>query len=729
LVSKRLTVATGRSNVPRSALDILSLRVVLPLFVAIALAVARLAAQLPEARVVRGLSFHGNHAIDSYTLGTAIATSRSSYFASAWWLRWTRLGERRYFDEVEFRRDMLRLLLLYRQSGYVNVILDTTVRRTPHDVFITVRIDEGEPVRLARLTIVGADSILSVADLKRDLPLREGDPFNRFVFQASADTLVAKAKNLGYPYAIVLRNFDEDDASLSATATLELVPGRRMRIGEVAIEGLERVDSAAVRRMLSVKPGDLFQQTRLYQSQRDLYDMGVFRSAAVVLADSTAAPSGAPGDTAARVVVRVAEGPGHRVLGGLGYGTIDCVRLQGAWTAYNFLGGARALDLTANVSKLGVGVPTDFGFQHNVCGSLDGDPTSDTLNYSVGLTLRQPTFFSPRHTARLSLYGERHSEYQTYTRQDVGVNPSVTINARRNIPVTVGYSFSVGHTTADPAIYCSVFRVCDAGDRALLASSRRLAALTVTGGRNQVNSALDPSRGGAWTAGITYATPTLGSDTLYEFTRGQFEVAHYYSLGRSAVFAWRLRAGAIVPARRIALAGQSVQFIPPDQRFYGGGPNSVRGFTLNDLGPRVYVTDSVAVTRGDTSYLDVHSSPTGGNALVVFNAELRFATPLFPERVRVAVFTDIGQVWQRGTGSPAQPLPVTPGVGLRFATPLGPVRVDAAYNGSAPEPGPLYYLNPHDNTLTLLPGVTYAPGPPSSFWRSIVVQFAVGQAF
>jgi len=705
------------------------LRAALPVLVATALAVIPLAAQQPEPRVVRELSFEGNHAIDSYTLSAAIATSRSSYFASVWWLRWTRLGEKRYFDEIEFRRDVLRLLLLYRQSGYVNAIVDTTVRRTARDVFLTFRIDEGEPVRLTRLNVLGADSILSVPQLKRDLPLREGAPFSRFLFQASADTVVARVKNLGYPYATVLRNFDEDDAALTATASLELLAGRRMRVGDVAIEGLDRVDSTAVRRMLSVKTGDLYQQDRLYQSQRDLYDMGVFQSAYVVLADSLGPPSATAGDSLTRVVVRVAEGPGHRVLGGLGYGTIDCLRLQGEWTAYNFLGGARALDLTANVSKLGVGVPTTFGFQRNICGSLDGDPTSDTLNYTVGLTLRQPTFFSPRHTARLSIYGERRSEFETYTRQDVGINPSVTINARRNIPVTVGYSFSVGYTTADPAIYCSVFRVCDASDRTLLASSRRLAALTVSGGRNQVNSALDPTRGGAWTVSLTYASPVLGSDTLYEFNRGQFEVSHFYSLGHSTVFAWRLHAGAIVPARRIALAGQDVQFIPPDQRFYGGGPNSVRGFTLNDLGPRVYVTDSISVLGTDTSYLDVRSSPTGGNALLVFNAELRFATPFFPDRVRVAVFADVGQVWQRGSAAPGEPLPVTPGVGLRFATPLGPVRVDAAYNGYAPTPGPLYYLNPRDNTLTLVPGVTYAPGPPSSFWRSLVVQFAVGQAF
>jgi len=66
------------------------------------------------------------------------------------------------------------------------------------------------------------------------------------------------------------------------------------------------------------------------------------------------------------------------------------------------------------------------------------------------------------------------------------------------------------------------------------------------------------------------------------------------------VFAWRVRAGAIVLGR-ITLAGQSRPFVPPDQRFYGGGPNSVRGYARNELGPRVYVTDSIDVSAAATA--------------------------------------------------------------------------------------------------------------------------------
>src|SRR2546430_12300605 len=64
------------------------LRAFLPVLVVAVLAAARLAAQQESQRVVRGLSFEGNHAIDRYALSAAIATTNSSTFATSPWLRW-----------------------------------------------------------------------------------------------------------------------------------------------------------------------------------------------------------------------------------------------------------------------------------------------------------------------------------------------------------------------------------------------------------------------------------------------------------------------------------------------------------------------------------------------------------------------------------------------------------------------------------------------------------------
>ena len=685
-------------------------------------AAAPLAAQQEQQRVVRALSFEGNHALDDYTLRTAIATSNSSWFARAFLIRSLGLGAKRYFNELEFRRDVIRLLLLYRQSGYMNVVVDTIVRREDRDVFLTFRLYEGEPVRLRQLELRGLDSVGSVADLRRRLPLEVGAPFNRFLFQAAGDTVVSWLRNRGYPFADVLRSFDVDAATLTAQGTLEAVPGPRVRVGAVLITGATPRDTATIRRTLSVNLRDWFRLDQLYQTQRDLYALGMFSAVNVGLAD-TAPP---PGDSTARVVVRVSDAPRYRVRIGAGYGSIDCFRVQSGWTAYDFLGGGRSLDLTGQLSKIGVGVPTDAGLRANICHSLHDDFTSDTANYNATVTLRQPAFLSPRHTASVALFAERRSEFEAYTRAAVGTNVGVTFNARRAVPVTLAYSYAFGRTAAQPAIYCIYFRVCNSSDQVFLAHARRFGAVSLTGVRYQVNSVLDPTAGSSERATFVYASRHVLSDTLYEFSRGELEVARYYALSRRTVLAWRVRAGTILPLRR-TLLGQTTQFVPPDQRFYAGGPNSVRGYALNELGPRVYVKAVPSTPSTDTTF--VAASPTGGTSVFTANVELRAPTPILPDRVRLGLFVDVGQLWVRGdTLTKVSGLRVTPGLGLRFVTPLGPVRLDAAYNGYPQEPGPLYVLNTKDRTLKAT-GVTIAPGLPAGFWRRLVVQFAVGQAF
>jgi outer membrane protein insertion porin family len=683
--------------------------------------------------VVRELRFVGNRAIDDYTLSIAIATSNSSWAARYWWIRWVGLGEKRVFDELEFRRDVFRLLLLYRQSGYMSAVVDTVVQRRSRDVFITFRIYEGDPVRVQRLEVKGVAGILDTAKLRRALPLQVGDPFNRFLFQASADTIVARLRNGGHPYAEVLRNFDAEAGVLWAEVEFEAIPGPRMRVGEVAIHGLEQLDTGTVRRILTVRPGDLYRQEALYQSQRELYGLGVFRYANVMLLDSLPAGGGADGeaDSTVRVLVQVQEGPRHRVRFGAGYGSVECFRVQTGWTAHDFFGGARILDLSARVSKVGGRAPTTTKGL-SLCNPLSGAWTIDTLNYTLGATLRQPVFLTRAHTATVGVFAERRSEFNVYTREAVGGNVDVTINARRQIPVTVGYGYSVGRTVAKDEVYCSIFRVCDDSSRAFLANRRSFGAITVTGVRDRVNNPLDPAEGSLVTATLLYASRSVGSQAPYEFNRAELEVSKYYPIGRRAVFAWRVRGGTILP-QKITLSGQGVRYVPPDQRFYAGGPNSVRGYGRNELGPRVYITDSLSVDVSgptpDTTFYNVRAAPTGGNSVIVLNAELRFPSPILPQRIRLGAFVDVGQVWERGEEVVSvQGIRVTPGVGVRFATPLGPVRIDAAYNGYPDERGPLLFQTRTDSIVRVRGD--YPPaGATKTLWQRIIWQFAVGQAF
>ncbi|HYU09482.1 MAG TPA: BamA/TamA family outer membrane protein [Gemmatimonadales bacterium] len=706
-----------------------------------ALAASTVLSAQDQERVVRGLSFDGNRAIDGLTLESVIATTKSSAWASRWYLRWLGLGEKRYFNEVEFRRDVVRLILFYRQSGYMNAVVDTSVRRTSRDVYATFRIHEGEPVRVTRLDVTGLDGIFDVAKLKRDLPLQVGDPFNRFLMQASADTIVSRLRNHGYPYAEVLRNFDSEAGILRAEVELDAQPGPRMRIGEVVIRGLRDVDTGTVRRVMSVRSGHGFRQDALYQTQRDLYGIGVFNSVNVALIDSVPPLGSVPSDSAVRVLVQLLEGPRHQVRLGGGYGSVECFRVQSGWAAHDFLGGARTLDLSGRVSKLG-GVPSGSTGLDQLCNPFGGRWTFDTLNYSVGLTLRQPAFLSRSHVASIGFLAERHSEFTVYTREAIGGNADITFNARGRLPLTVGYAYSYGRTQASAGVYCFLAGLCDAVSQDFLRKRRGFGAITATLVRDRVNNVLDPSEGTLMTASLLHASRLVGSDSTYEFNRGELEIARYYPIGRRSVFAWRIRGGTILP-RNIKVSGQPVPYVPPDQRFYGGGPNSVRGYGRNQLGPQVYLfigdtlapdaIDSAATARagGEKVFRGVQTRPTGGNTAIILNAELRLPSPILASRMRLGLFVDAGQVWERGTEIVSlSGMRVTPGAGVRFTTPLGPVRIDVAYNGYPAPRGPLLYQTSATADSVSEIRSSYPPVRANkTFWQKLILQFAVGQVF
>lgn len=674
--------------------------------------------------VVRGLDFVGNHAIDGYTLGISIATTESGWLRRFPLTGWIGLGEKRYFDETEFRRDVLRLTLLYRVSGYLQARVDTLVRRGRDAVWIKFLITEGLPVRVRSVEIAGVDGVIPRRRLLNDIPLGVGDPFNRIRFEWAADTIRAEVRDRGYPFADVYRSYDVNEETLSARVRFEVDPGVRGRVDTVIVEGTRQIEPYVVRRMIPVHPGDWFSQSALYRSQRDLYRLGVFGYVNVSLADSL--PEG-PRDSSVAVRVQVAEGKLRHVRVGAGYGTVDCFRAFTSWTASNVLGGGRVLDLTARVSKLGAGDPLSAGFERWPCTALKADVGTDRfkLNYNVTASFQEPHLFSRLTTGALSLSAERHSEIQAYRRDAISAGVLVTRQNRWDIPVTVGYSLSLSQTFAEPAIFCSYLNVCRVEDAELFASRRLQSMVSVGLVRDRVNSVLDPTRGSTISAEARYASRVLGSDSLIQFAKGVAEVAAHYPLGRHTTFAWRLRGGGII-SPKLGFSGQNVRYIPPSERFYAGGANSVRGFGQNQMGPVVRVR-SVDSTSQPADTLTV-SVATGGNSLVIANAELRFPLPGLGGQLSGAAFVDLGQLFERHEELiDLSRTRVTPGMGVRIATPLGPMRLDVAYNGYQPEPGPLYERRGQE--LVLLDAL-YRPDRTGSWvGQHLTIHFSVGQAF
>jgi outer membrane protein assembly complex protein YaeT len=631
------------------------------------------------------------------------------------------LGAKRYFDEQEFRRDVVRLSVLYRRSGFPDAVIDTLVKRTPQDVYITFKIKEGDPILVKTLAITGLDSVHARVrkTVLEDLPLQQGDPFNRFAMQATADSITRRLRDRGYPSAAVFTSFEVNRQAYTAEVALETIPDGRAVIGSVTVVGAQRVDSGVARKLLVSHTGRRYSQEELFESQRNLYESDLYRFATVNI-DSTKYQ---PGSDSVPLLVQVNESKPRRVRGGLGYATYDCFRGSLGLTRRNFLGAGRILDLTSQISKVGVGAPVDWGLDQSICSASRNDSVgSAKVNYYLGASLRRPAFLSPNNAITLSVYSERRSEYKVYLRQETGVSVALSrTTPRRRNPLSLTYTVSYGRTVATAVSFCSVFGACTADVIEPLRQNLVLATLTAIGTFPRTNSPIDPSRGSNGSVELTWASKYIGSSDLQQFTRVVGGMSWYRPLSRDVVLSWRLRGGLIF-SPTVDLANVSGAFIPPDQRFYGGGPNDVRGFERNELGPVIYV-----VPQGFANVPDsVRVAATGGNAFVLGNAEIRLPSPVFSSRLRLATFVDAGNVWERQGSSNGGAIRITPGLGVRIATPLGPARLDAAYNPYKLQPGTLYAADPLSGNLTPVPGEGSYVLSRKNHWT---FHFAVGQAF
>ncbi len=693
------------------------------------LSAAPLAAQEADAteRTVVGLHFRGNRVLDDLVLASVLATTNSSWTWQYGITRWLPIGTRQTFDETEFRRDVVRLQLFYRQNGYYDVRVDTAVRRTEGQVDVTFRIEEGPPTRVDSLALSGLEPPLNPRDFVRRLPLAAGMPFNRFLFEASADTLVQLLRNRGYPFAQVFRNYAVDRTSRSARVSYDVYPGVRTRVGAIEIAGNQRVSDATVRRALAMREGDWYSQDAVFASQRTLYQRDLFRYASVGFA-AESLMGGA--DSLVRLRVLVAEARPVSLRLGAGYGTIDCLRTSSNVVVRNFLGQARQLDVSGRVTKIGVGRPLDFGAAGDaLCPELRNDAFSDRLNYQASVTLTQPAVLLRRSALSVSAFAERRSEFDAYRYQTVGASVAMRMDFRgRNPSLSLAYRVSRDRTEAEPAVDCVFFDVCDPSATAIFERPIRQASFTAAVASSTTDNPIEPTNGTVVSLEATTARSFLGSQV--RFDRVVLEGVRYVPLRRRRVLAFRLRGG-VLEAGLGRFADSTFRYVPPSERFYAGGPTTVRGFGRNEMGPVVYVADSLRVTSvgavSDTTYVNLRVSPSGSAALVLGNVELRLPTGLFAGRLSVAVFADGGRLWQqRGTRLVPGRAYLTPGAGMLISTPLGPMRLDLAYNGYDRQAGPLYVIQ-GTQLVEVTPDFTRPAG--ASIWSRLQWHFSVGLGF
>ncbi len=687
---------------------------------------------------VKTITFQGNTAFPNGDLEDAILTAatRCRTFLFVFPLPlcpltdWGVAHIREYLDEGELPLDVLRLRLYYRQRGFRAATVDTTVARDENKVHIQFEVVEGEPTRIRNLEVVGGEDLLDSAAVADDLALRVGDPLDLVALGEGERALAERLRKDGYVQAQVLREYFIPSESLQADVTLRVVPGPRVRVGEVRIVGSGEVGDGVIRELLRFRSGEWFSEDRIVESQRSLYSVQALRWANI------SSERRSDTDTLIDLRVEVAPAPKRSIQTGAGIQTDECVQAQANLVYRNFLGDARILRFTGRVSNL---LASELQGRFP-CTDVSENEVYQELNYLLEVGFEQPVFSDGRNNLRASVFGERETVPDLYVRNAVGGQVYFSRRLQRRMQLTLGYQPALTSFAEESAdiYFCVNFGVCDPEDIQVLSDANWLSPVTALWTYDRTDNPFAATRG--WYLAVEFENAGDLTFSDYQYTRGTFDGAIFRQVSQTVVMGAHVRAGAILPYSGNVFEGNlsSGAIVHPQKRFFAGGPQSVRGFGLNLLGPTVLVLEEADCDRfaslpecvasiPPTTY---NERPLGGNSVFEGSVEARFRAG---ERWSVAAFLDVGQVWENVDDR--VPLSATPGAGVRFRSPVGPLRLDIGYNPTGPKLKPAVVVLDDGSIVEVPNPVEYDPftwDDPSiltEIWRRMRIQFSIGEAF
>ncbi len=567
--------------------------------------------------VVHSLKFNGVHSVDEGRLKGALATKPSSR------IPW---GKKYFFDRTRFDADLKRIQAFYADRGFPDArvtAFDVKLNDKQDGVDLTVTISEGKPVLVAAVSFDGFEGIPPehLAELKDKAPLKVGQPRDRQVVLSTHDMAVNELKDHGYPYAKVSTGEDDGSDGLQAAMTFTADPGKLAHIGTIEVAGNTSVGDNVIERELTFKPGELFDRSKIQNSQRRLYGLELFQFANVEPLNTDEQPEDVP------VRVTVAEGNHQRVNFGVGYGTEEKARVDSEYHHLNFLGGARSAGVHARWSSLDRGLRFDFL-----------QPYFIQPHFSLGVDAQQWYTFTPAYNS-------------------VTTGGKVTLTHRENPNTSWTVSLTNEHDSStisdtvlnDPSLRTSLIALGlnpDTGEQTGTISSAGLDFQHST-----ADSLLNAHHGYQLSLHIEDAGKILGGS--FNFVNASGDVRQYLPINDNLVLASRLQFGNLRPA------DDDEANIPFAKRYFLGGATSVRGWGRFEISP---LTES--------------GLPIGGDSMLAFSEELR-AT--LRGSLGAVFFLDVGNVWAKSWAFDLTDLRYAVGPGLRYQTPVGPLRLDFGY--------------------------------------------------
>jgi outer membrane protein insertion porin family len=609
---------------------------------------------------------------------------------------------------------------LYQANGFLDAKVTAdkidNYQDREGDLFIRFNVQEGKQTLVASLAIEGTHAF-SGKELLGVIGSTRGQPYSDFIVTADRDNILALYFNEGFPEATFSATAERvpaiaagqnDDLNTSHGSASQdtkneepkkesklaaeqadavrlvyrIQEGPQTRVRRVLISGFQHTRVGVIRREVPIKPREPLREGDVVESQRHLYNLGIFNRVTIQPQNPTGT------DVDKDVAVLVEEAKRYTLAYGGGF---EVQRL--ASTSNPTSGQVQAAPRGIfEISKLNL-----TGHADTLSLKLRGS----TLQGRALLGYSAPdTFGDPHLSFQATAFAEKTRDINTFTEQRYEGSVQLTDQVTPLTSVLLHYAFR--------QVRVSDLKILSQ-EIPLFNQPTLVSQFGVTWFRDSRNNPADASKGSFNSADFAVADTYFGSSA--SFLRLFLQNSTYHPVKRRFSFARAIRFGILSPYRdTISLTFPAPTtpplptVIPLPERFFGGGGTSLRGFALNQAGPRDSVT----------------GFPVGGQAMLVLNQEFRFPMrlPFLGTSLGGAFFYDGGNVYSRLTRisfrtnlpsptialqNPSQPpgptnVPIcqtncsnelnyfshTAGLGLRYKTPVGPIRIDLGYQLNRP---------------------------------------------
>ena len=604
-------------------------------------------AKIRQVNIVGNETFDDDEIRSDFTLDTAN------------WLSWIRQDDRYAKEALEGDLEILRSF--YMDRGYADFKIESTqVAISPNkkDIFVTININEGDVYTISEVKLVG-EMVVNEAYLRRLILAQPGSIFNQTLLTQTSDLMAFRLGEEGYANAEIEPVPELDREKKEASVTFYVNPQNRVYVRKINFNGVDQVDDEVLRREMRQMEGAYLSNSLVDRSKIRLQRLPYVENVEV----NNQPVAGSPDlvDVDFDIEYRM---PGQ-FSGGVGYSEAQKIMLNGSIVHTNFLGTGNRVALQLNSGRF----QKLYSLSHSdPYRTMDGVRRTVSINYrDITQFTSAASDFSTTSAGGTVDYGYPISEYQTLS-FGLTYQHSELLSSTNSTRQAQEWVANNGNPFVENVGNGAVFFGTEFDTFELIVGwtfdSRNRAIFANRGTRQQIF--------------LSYAIP--GSDV--QFYQARYSFTKYVPLWSNK---WTLRVNSELG---IGEALGETTALPPYKQFYGGGPQSVRGFKESYLGPR-----------------DSFGRPYGGNVLVASQVELILPLPeKWASQARASLFYDIGNVFNTGevtfTDKLGAPLEYKPdfdelrasvGIGVQWLAPLGLFRFSYAYPLNAYDGNDRYY--------------------------------------